>query len=298
MDLRALRYFSEVIKLGGFTRAAQALCVTQPTISKMVRLLEDELGVPLLVRGRRSTRPTEAGRLVDRYAQQILHLLNGLRTDIDGLKGLVNGELRLGVPPVDGSGLLIQQLKRYHERYPGVGLTIREYLSEQLVESVLSGEMDLGVTAGPLDDGIFESLPLYRGRLGLVVPSNSRWAGQTVNLADLAGQDFVGVPETSILGKLFDQACRDQGFSPQLVCRTTQWKFLSELVEAGLGLAPMPTVLGERLASSGLGLAAMVPEIWYNLVLIWRRGGMPCFATKAFVDLTRATLAEGIFPAE
>src|SRR4051795_4995354 len=100
MDVRALRYFVEVVNQQSFTRAGETVHVTQPTISKMVKQLEDEVGAPLIVRGTRGLQLTDAGRLVYARANAVLQQIGDLSAEIDELRNLARGELRLGLPPM------------------------------------------------------------------------------------------------------------------------------------------------------------------------------------------------------
>ena len=102
MDLRALRYFVEVVRQNGFTRAAEHLHVTQPTISKMVKALEDELGGPLLTRAGRSVQLTDAGQLVYDQGLLLLDQAHLLRQQVAEVDGMARGELSIGVMPTAG----------------------------------------------------------------------------------------------------------------------------------------------------------------------------------------------------
>ena len=102
MDLRALRYFVEVVRANGFTRAAEHLHVTQPTISKMVKQLEDELGGPLLLREGRGVQLTDAGQVVYERGLQVLAQAQLLRQEVAEVDGIARGELSVGIMPTAG----------------------------------------------------------------------------------------------------------------------------------------------------------------------------------------------------
>ncbi len=102
MDVRALRYFTEVVRQQSFTRAAQALFVTQPTISKMVRQLEEELGCALLLRDGRRLHLTDSGQAVYQRGLAILQEFHQLEAEIGDINDLKTGQLRLGIPPNGG----------------------------------------------------------------------------------------------------------------------------------------------------------------------------------------------------
>ena len=103
MEGRGLRYFVEVVRQGGFTRAAESLNVTQPAISKMIRQLEEQLGASLLIRNSRGILLTEAGRLAYERGLDILDGISSLKTELEALKGLTRRNLRLGLPPMIGA---------------------------------------------------------------------------------------------------------------------------------------------------------------------------------------------------
>ena len=109
MDIRQLRVFVEVVRHGGFSAAARVIHATQPTVSKAVALLEEEVGTPLLERDRNGVRMTQAGEVVYRRAQAMLVERDDLRAELAELKGLHRGELRLGLPPL-GSDMLFAPL--------------------------------------------------------------------------------------------------------------------------------------------------------------------------------------------
>ena len=135
MDLRTLRTFVEVVRQGGFSRAAKAVFLTQSTVSKAVKQLEIELGVTLLDRKGHRTTLTADGDVVYRRALRILAEQEDLNTELNELRGLKLGTLRLGFPPVGSSELFAPVFAIYRSRYPGVDTRLVEYGGERLKES-------------------------------------------------------------------------------------------------------------------------------------------------------------------
>ncbi len=126
MDIRALRYFVELVREQSFTRASEKLFVTQPTISKMIRNMEEELGQPLLSRvGRRFTL-TDSGQVLFNRAQTILAEMQQLEAELADLQSLQFGRLALGIPPMVGH-VYADLIRAYRSRYPRVELSIVEY---------------------------------------------------------------------------------------------------------------------------------------------------------------------------
>ena len=131
MELRTLRAFVEVVRQGGFTQAAKKVFATQSTVSKAIKHLEDEIGVPLLDRIGHRSKLTAAGEIVYQRALRMLAERNDLMTELDELRGLKRGTLRLGLPPVGSSTLFAPLFAAYHKRHPGVEIRLVEHGGER-----------------------------------------------------------------------------------------------------------------------------------------------------------------------
>ena len=125
MDLRALRYFVETVRHSSFTVAAERLNVTQSTVSKMLRQLEEEIGQPLLIRDGRQLRLTDVGRIVHERGLEALGMMGRLTREVSDLTTLVRGELTVGIPPMVNL-LFPPVVKAFRERYPAVSLRLQE----------------------------------------------------------------------------------------------------------------------------------------------------------------------------
>src|ERR1700747_3778687 len=152
MELRTLRAFVEVVRQGGFSQAAKTVFATQSTISKAIKQLEDEIGVPLLDRVGHRSRPTAAGEIVYQRAIRMLTERDDLIAELDELRGLKRGTLKLGLPPVGSSTLFAPLFAVYRNRYPGVEIRLVEHGSDRLEELVASGELELAASLLPVSD--------------------------------------------------------------------------------------------------------------------------------------------------
>ncbi len=297
MELRALKYFAEVVRLGSFTAAADALFVTQPTVSKMVQVLEEELGAPLLARDdgrrKRGVTPTDAGRRVYARAQEMLATESLLRDDLAALDDLTRGSLTIGVPPL-GSSLVAPAIAAFHKQWPGIELKLLESGARAVERALREGELDVGICLAPVADDI-EGIPICDYPLHLLAPRAGRWHGRKeVRLAELAEESFLLYGETFQLNETIDQACRSAGFTPRLACRSSQWDLIVTLVECGMGIALLPAHYGERLDQRRFASIPITqPEIRWRLVASWRRGAHLSRAARAWVDAIR-----GYFGAE
>ncbi len=150
MELRALRAFVEVVRQGGFSQAAKVIFATQSTVSKAVKQFEEEIGAPLLDRHGHPSRLTPAGDIVYRRALKMLAERDDLVAELDELRGLKRGILRLGLPPVGSSTLFAPLFASYRSRYPGIDIRLVEHGSTRLEEILLAGEIELGASLLPV----------------------------------------------------------------------------------------------------------------------------------------------------
>src|SRR5207249_3295440 len=149
MDLRRLEVFAKVAELGSFSRAADALSLTQPTVSEHVRALEDELGVPLLDRLGRGATPTHAGRLLLGYARRMLALQREAQQALDQFQGRMSGELIVGGSTIPGEYVLPALIGRFKGKYPDISICLLIGSSRQVTEWVEAGRAEVGVVGAP-----------------------------------------------------------------------------------------------------------------------------------------------------
>ncbi len=192
MDIRTLRYFVEVVRQQSFTRAAEKLFVTQPTISKMLKNLEDELNCTLLIRDGRKLLLTDTGRVVFERGQAILGEFSQLESELSDINHLHKGVLRLGIPPMVGM-LMAEPISRFRQRYPGVELKIAEFGGLTVQQAVSNGELDMAMTALPVEeDSSLTILPLFNHPLCVLTPRTAEWEGKTsLSPAELASHPLV-----------------------------------------------------------------------------------------------------------
>jgi DNA-binding transcriptional LysR family regulator len=192
MDLRRLEIFAKVAELGSFSRAADALFLTQPTISEHVRSLEDELGVQLLDRLGRGTTPTRAGQLLLGYAQRMLTLAREAQQAVDQLQGRMSGELAVGGSTIPGEYVLPALIGAFKTKYPDISISLLIGDSRQVSAWVEDGRVEVGVVGARPAGRALESRELMTDELVVVVPAGHPWTERrTVALAELRGEPLI-----------------------------------------------------------------------------------------------------------
>ena len=273
MDARTLRYFVEVVKQQSFTRAAETLYVTQPTISKMLKQLEEELDRPLLMREGRRLLLTDSGPAVYPHGLAILDEFKQLEAELEDIGSLKKGRLRLGIPPMVGTQMA-DLIRDFRRQYPGIELMIAEFGGLTVQQAVMSGELDVALTALSAEtEPTLNVQPLFSHPLCAVVPRAERWLSRaTVSLAELGEWPILIYNEDFALHRHLINAFQAAGVAPQIAVRSGQWDFLAAMVEAGIGIAILPEPICQRLDPAHLLWLPVAPRMMWQLGLIWRQG--------------------------
>ena len=252
VQLQQLRYFVAVADSRHFTQAAALTGVTQPSLSKQIHALEDSVGTPLFTRVRGNVELTPAGEALLPRARRILADVDTARLEIDELVGLRRGRLRLGATPSLCTGLVAPLLPRFRELHPAVRLSIEQGGSQDLVASLLRGQLDqafLVLPGGGVDPALTAEPILSEP---LVVASASPLtdqltdpaaAGGPVPLAALRDQPMVMFRAGYDLREATLRACHAAGFEPVFAVEGGEMDAVLGFVEAGVGIALVPSLV-------------------------------------------------------
>jgi DNA-binding transcriptional LysR family regulator len=192
MDLHQIEIFCTLIKLRSFSRAAETLYLTQPTVSGHIKNLEIDLGVKLLDRLGKRVVPTEAGEVLYRHGQKLLALRDHARQEIAGVSGTISGLLKIGGSTIPGAYVLPAVIGAFKKKYPAVSIQLFIDDTAKVAEAVLDGALHLGVVGAPLSDSRLETRPFMNDELVIAVPAKHPWARKkTVSAGALRGEPFI-----------------------------------------------------------------------------------------------------------
>ncbi|OAS22098.1 LysR family transcriptional regulator [Paenibacillus oryzisoli] len=289
MDLQHLSYFTEVVRQESFSKAAQTLHISQPTLSKIIKHLEDELGVTLLNRSTRHIQLTADGDIFLKFSLQTLAMADDLQVSLNDGKLLKKGNLSLGLPPVIGVSFFPEIIANFHNLYPGVHIQLIEEGGKIVEQLLREAKIDLGVVVLPIDEQQFDFLPIVERHLSLLVNSNHPIATkESVHLSELRNESFILFKEGFSLHDRVREACMQEGFEPIISFESSQWDLISEMVGAGLGIALLPdTVAGRTNTRTVSVLPKTVPPISWDLALIWSKHHYISHAARVWIDLMR-----------
>ncbi|OIN52300.1 LysR family transcriptional regulator [Pseudomonas azotoformans] len=288
MNLRTLRAFVEVVRQGGFSQAAEVVSLTQSSVSKAVKTLEDELGTPLLNRLGHRNELTAAGEIAYRRALVLLAERNDLVAEINDLCGLKRGVLRIGLPPVGCGVLFATMFATYRSRYPDIDIELTEYGSKKLRECLEAGEVDLAALLLPVDED-FDYQPVRNEPLMAVLPISHPLARlERIDFTDLADSPFILFEAGFALNAKILAACERKGVNPKVTARSGQIDFIIDLVAAGLGVAFVPRMLAHKHQHPGIALIPLdEPYTDWHIALAWRASAHLPPAALAWLELAR-----------
>lgn len=289
-DLRQLRYFIAVAETLHFGRAAAALHISQPPLSRSIVELEDRVGTRLLARTRRRVELTPEGARFLVEARRVLSQLEHAVLDVRGIAAGTTGRLRIGFVSLADYGVLPRLLKAYKATRPGVALALREMLSPEQAAALAAGELDFGLLLPPVAGVSLEHLVVQRERFVTALPARHPLARRPgrVALRELGEEAFVMVPRDIAPG-LYDivagLAAR-AGFAPRVAQEAIQMQTVVSLVSSGLGVAVVPGSIA-NLGRRGVVYRELAdPHPRLELWLAWQRSSLSA-AGREFVELAR-----------
>src|ERR1700755_1351327 len=237
MELRQLRYLVALAEEQHFTRAAAREHIAQPALSQQIRRLEQEIGLALVERTTRRVTITEAGRTLVARARRILSEVDAANAEMQALAGVRTGHVSVGTMHTMGPVDVSLALAVFHERHPGVELTVREQSSEELAEMLRDDVLDLAflsVTERIESHGLGLH-QLVSEELVAVLPRAHPLAKQAgVRMSELAGEQFISYREGSRLREILNLAAREAKFDPQVMLESNESRRIRRLVARGM----------------------------------------------------------------
>jgi DNA-binding transcriptional LysR family regulator len=290
LDLAQLETFLTVAQEGSFSRAAKKLYRTQPAVSLVIRKLEDEIGEPLFDRSSREGMLTDAGRVLEEYAQKLLNTRSEAMSALEELRHAERGRLSIGANEVTCLYLL-PLLHEFRRNYPRVHIAIQRSLATKLPESVLDHSVELGILTYRPDNPGLRSVVVYRDELVFVVPPAHPLAGEAeVSLKDLGSECFVAhnvpSPYRNKVLEAFQKRRIPLHMDIELPTTEAIKKFVG--MENGVALLPRITVQRELDRGELVGLVIRDLNFERKLRIVFRKGAQQSHAAQAFLNVAKA----------
>lgn len=294
MDTRQIHYFTEVVKQGGFSKAAEHLFVSQPTISNVVKDLEKELDVQLLIRTTRKLELTDTGKLLFHYGEQISQLYQQFYQELDDIKNVNRGSIKMGIFSSVGTEVLTDIMSAFSKQYPNITIRFVEDGEANLRTALYNGELDLVVLEVPPENEPVNYIPFLKGDLRLLVHHTHSLANkETVAWEELKDEKFIIFREGFAVRRFIMEECERIGFTPNIICETSQWKFIFEMVSCDMGISILPqSHLTElNVAHKGIKVLPIIDqEVHWQIGIVWRKDGYISYATRLWIQFLKERL--------
>ena len=287
MELRQLRYVEAVARHRHFTRAAEELHVAQSALSHQILRLEAELGTQLFERTSRSVATTEAGEAVAVRARRVLDEIDGVRSEVEELEGLVRGRISIGALLAAGKIDVPSLLARFREAHPGIDVTLRGATAGETHRHLADDELDVAfsLVAGELPDGIVAER-LSEDELVVAFPPNEAPRRGRIVAPDLAAFPIVLPRPGSATRAAADEFLAGAGDRLHVALETGDPFLLRCLVSAGFGAGIVTRSLTER-EGPPIEVRDVRPAVSLPVMLLWRERRHMSPAARAFIDFTR-----------
>jgi len=287
LDFGQVEAFVQVAAHHSFSRAAEVLQLTQPSITARIQSLERELGEELFERGGRGVRLTDAGLTFMPYAERILQTLQEGRDAVEEVQNVHLGSLRLGSALTISTYVLPNILHLFRQRYPGVDVVIRTGRSEQVLSMLLADDVQVGLVRS-LSHPEVEAVHLYDDEIVLVAYSQHPFANShRASVEEVASQPIILFDRGSSYYGLINSFFRQAGVIPHVAMELDSLEATKRMVEQGLGIALVPLVTIEReLAAGSLVKVDIVDSapIKRPISLIYRHHRKRPRTVQAFID--------------
>ncbi|MDD1136529.1 transcriptional regulator CynR [Pseudomonas sp. TNT2022 ID233] len=290
MLLRHLRYLLAVADHGGFTRAAEALHVSQPTLSQQIRQLEESLGVDLFDRTSRSVKPTDAGQAYIECARRVLVELEAGKRALHDVKDLSRGSLRLAMTPTFMAYLVGPLVRDYVARYPGIHLEIFELSMDDIEAGLADDSLDIAIAFTPVRNPDIECIPAFVETLGVMVGREHPLfdSASVLTPDDIAQLDFALLAPDFFTRLSIDEYFRQNGITPKVQIEVNSVSTLLEVIRH----APIATMLPEAIATEDRALRRLRVESeapQRGAALLRRQNNYHSAAAVAFMEMVLET---------
>ena len=293
MELRVLRYFVTVAEELNITRAADKLNISQPPLSAQIKNLESELGSALFVRGKRHLQLTEAGRLLYRHAKEMLNIASKASDEIRQIGKGMNGTISIGLVEGSAPDIASKWIESFMKKYTDVKFRIMDGNSDELIERLRSGLINLAVITSPCDNTLLNSFKVGQEKMTAFMSREnplSKLPGDTIDLVYLKNQPLI-VPSREALNDMIFKWFKEIDAEPHIVCKMDNYLDVAALAGGNVGVSLFPKtsyVLNQKIVAKEIVNSGRFVEYLF----VWLKGKPLPIADETFIDFVKASIAK------
>lgn len=288
MDLKNFYIFKYLLKTKSYSQTALKFNLSQPAVTKIIqnfeKNLEDSIFYKHSINGKRKLSLTQVGQEFSNYVDDILKCHEVFENKIKQMKNSCYGELRIGLPTL-GSTLVSKYLAKFNEKYPEIHLNILETGSLALQEALKENEIEIGIILNPAQE-YFNSFLLYDVPLHLVVSKKSPFSSYTeISIEQLKNEKFILFNDTFALNPLILKECHKSNFKPNIVCKSSQWDFITKMVELNIGIALLPKPYTITSNPNLVSIPLKNADLRWKLYIAWEKNNNLSSIAKNWLNM-------------
>lgn len=293
MDFRSLLYFTTVAQELNFSRAAEKLNMSQPPLSNQIKQLEEDLGVQLFIRGKRRLQLTDAGNLLLHRSRQILALADKTREELNSLGNEYSGKINLGMVEGRAPYIAAKWIAGFRREFPKVTFELWNGSSDDVLDQLNRGLVDLAVIAAPYDHEHLEGIEVGSEPWIAIIPEKHPLAslpGDTIPLKKLVGEPLI-IPRRQSRRIAIEQWFSGIGAEPSVLCSLANHVDAVALAEEGAGISIFP----QTRPSYNPGVVCKVitdPPKIATYLLVWSKEQRPTGLARELIDYVQKQIAE------
>ncbi len=288
MNIKFLTYFIEVAKQQSFTKASKNLFISQSALSKAIKSFESELDIVLIDRTSQTFKLTSEGQLFYENGVITLKTINEQLSILLDSISMEKGRIKVGVPPVISTIYFTSIIHKFKLEYSSINLSIIEAGANTIKDKVKKGEIDIGVVILPFSSENFNVINIFDSEVVVVVNKTHSFAEKgEISLLEIKEQPIISLNETYMLYDRIKIRCHEAGFEPNIICTSSQWDFLAEMVSLNQGISILPKPILSKFYSKNIKTVRIKEGFPWNIAFILRKDKYMSKAIKLFIDFTK-----------
>ncbi|NMM62422.1 LysR family transcriptional regulator [Clostridium sp. P21] len=283
MDIKQLMYFIAIVEERNISKAAERVHIAQPHLSQQLKLMEDELNVKLVERNTRKFQITDAGRRLWHRSKQMIELMESTVKELKDFSEGLEGTLSIGTISSSGNIIFPQRICNFSKKYPNINFEIRECSTDEILELLKSGVIEIGIIRTPLNSEIYESISLPIEPMVAATNNNYHWNNKKKNicLRELVDKPLLVHRRYE---KMITELCRHEGFKPRILCKIEDTRSILLLANAGMGVAIVPKDWVELIPNINLSYKIIKePSLNTSTTIVWMKDHYLSSAAKHFL---------------
>ena len=285
MDIRTLSYFVTIAEELNITKAAEKLCMSQPPLSNQMKSLEEELDTTLFIRGKRHLQLTESGKLLYRHAKEILSLVDKTSEEVRAMAKGMHGKIAIGL--VEGSAPIIaaEWIETFLKEHKNVQFTVVDGNSDELIQKLRSGLIDLAIITSPCDNTLLSSFKVGQEQMTAFMSKDNPLAslpGSTIDLAMLKDKALI-VPSRESMVSMIYRWFKEIHIEPKIVCKMDNYLDVAALAGRNVGISLFPKtsyILNQQIIAKEI----VNPERYVEYLFVWLKNKPLSLLNESFIN--------------